>query len=719
MTLDGKQKSIDLSADRPGIDPEGDRLGYAPFAKRLAESILRLPRAEGHVVALYGPWGFGKTTMLNYVRHYVSNAAQSEQQIIVPFNPWWFAGSEDLIWAFFNQLRALLKGHKEFSAKMRNKLADFAELVSEVPLPHAALAKVGARLLRPKARDIAKLKDEISMALNEQARHILVIIDDIDRLTSAEIRQIFRVVKAVADFPNVTYLMAFDKHVVTRSLDELQGGFGEDYLEKIVQVPFDLPLVDRLSIRSFFFERLNSVLAGVESKDFDEVYWGNVFLEGVDKLIETPRDVVRLTNTLAITFRAVAGEVNPVDFIAIESLRIFCPEVYSSVRNNREMFCGHGTKPNEELSKFHNEWLERLRTNRPLLEGPVKDMLKRLFPKLLGVWGNSHYGSDWEVGWRRSMRICSEDVFPVYFSLSVANGEISNSEMQMILSNASNSQLFGAEILELSKQIRPDGKTRANALLDRLQDYTGKEIKAEQIEPIVSSLLDIGDELLLPEDEGLFDGNGIRIGRVIWQLVKRFERNERFETIRRAFEGGHALFLMQQVFIVLSQQQGLYGENAHPEPEWFVTREQLLQLERVLIDKIRDASKDGSLLRTTRLLPVLSIWGEKGGEDEVRAWVTEAASEDGKLVEILERFLQSSSSQTIGDSVARKHDRLDPEWMRPYIDPDQIVARVRNLSAKGSLTSSQKRALDQFLTEYDFRKQGGNPNSPFSQRRMP
>ena len=218
-------------------------------------------------------------------------------------------------------------------------------------------------------------------------------------------------------------------------------------------------MVDRLSIRSFFFERLNSVLAGVESKDFDEVYWGNVFLEGVDKLIETPRDVVQLTNTLAITFRAVAGEVNPVDFIAIESLRIFCPEVYSSVRNNREMFCGHGTKPNEELSKFHNEWLERLRTNRPLLEAPVKDMLKRLFPKLVGIWGNSHYGSDWEVGWRRSMRICSEDVFPVYFSLSVANGEISNSEMQMILSNASDSQLFGAEILELSKQIRPDGKT--------------------------------------------------------------------------------------------------------------------------------------------------------------------------------------------------------------------------------------------------------------------
>jgi len=158
MTTDGEPKALDLSADRPSADPEADRLGYAPFAKRLADSILRLSGAEGHVVALHGPWGFGKTTMLNYVRHYVGQGAPTEQPIIVPFNPWWFAGSEDLIWAFFNQLEARLQGHKEFSSEMRERLADFAELLSEAPVPHATLGKIGAKLLRPKKKDIAKLK---------------------------------------------------------------------------------------------------------------------------------------------------------------------------------------------------------------------------------------------------------------------------------------------------------------------------------------------------------------------------------------------------------------------------------------------------------------------------------------------------------------------------------------------------------------------------------
>lgn len=36
------QPPTDVSADRPGIDPGSDRLGYALFAKRLAEAIANM-----------------------------------------------------------------------------------------------------------------------------------------------------------------------------------------------------------------------------------------------------------------------------------------------------------------------------------------------------------------------------------------------------------------------------------------------------------------------------------------------------------------------------------------------------------------------------------------------------------------------------------------------------------------------------------------------------
>jgi hypothetical protein len=52
-----------LSADRPSIDPKDDLFGHAPFAKSLADSICRYPGSDGLVLALYGPWGSGKSTV--------------------------------------------------------------------------------------------------------------------------------------------------------------------------------------------------------------------------------------------------------------------------------------------------------------------------------------------------------------------------------------------------------------------------------------------------------------------------------------------------------------------------------------------------------------------------------------------------------------------------------------------------------------------------------
>lgn len=84
----------DLSPDRPSVDPKEDLFGHAPFARSLADSICRYPGDDGLVLALYGPWGSGKSTTLEYVCHYLDEQDESERPIVVTFNPWWFSGQE-------------------------------------------------------------------------------------------------------------------------------------------------------------------------------------------------------------------------------------------------------------------------------------------------------------------------------------------------------------------------------------------------------------------------------------------------------------------------------------------------------------------------------------------------------------------------------------------------------------------------------------------------
>jgi predicted KAP-like P-loop ATPase len=163
----------------------------------------------------------------------------------------------------------------------------------------------------------------------------------------------------------------------------------------------------------------------------------------------------------------------------------------------------------------------------------------RLFPRLQAIWGNTHFGPEWNSEWRRALRVCSDAVFPVYFSLAIPTGELSNVEMQAIIKEAGAPERFGSEILRLAKQLRPDGKSKAAPFMVRLQDYTTAGITIDQIGPIISVLFDIGDQLMGPEDAstGIFDlGVDVQIGRVVWQLLKRAEPPKRFEILKERSE---------------------------------------------------------------------------------------------------------------------------------------------------------------------------------------
>src|SRR5262249_46849912 len=152
------------------------------------------------------------------------------------------------------------------------------------------------------------------------------IIDDIDRLTAEEIRLMFRLIKTVADFPNIIYLLAFDKGVVLSALGSEQAS-SEDYLAKIIQISFELPLPGQDALRTMLEQRLREIVADTPRELFDVYDWSsaygdNAYRPGINYFMKTPRDVVRLTDSMKLTYSAVKSKVNAVDFVMIETLRL-------------------------------------------------------------------------------------------------------------------------------------------------------------------------------------------------------------------------------------------------------------------------------------------------------------------------------------------------------------------------------------------------------------
>ena len=247
-----------FNSDKPITKIEDDVLNRGNFSKQLAHAILAYTKTDNFVISLCGRWGSGKTSILNMVLDEIEKNVQpntDDTPIIVKFNPWNYSDSSQLINQFFGVMLATLKskcGGEKFKVlgNILEKYSSLFNYTQYIPVVGSFVAPLSESMksvgesMKEKSEEMNSIdaqKDAVTKALLDQNHKFIVVIDDIDRLNNSQIRAIFQLINTVAGFPNMIYLLSFDREVVTRALQEEQNCNGEEYLEKIIQVPFDIP----------------------------------------------------------------------------------------------------------------------------------------------------------------------------------------------------------------------------------------------------------------------------------------------------------------------------------------------------------------------------------------------------------------------------------------------------------------------------------------------
>ncbi|EJG08031.1 KAP P-loop domain protein [Methanofollis liminatans DSM 4140] len=696
---------ICYSNDAPLEDPADDALDIAPFAKNLADAIPAMFNPQGFVVAIYGEWGSGKTTLLNFIKYYIGQIPESNKPLIIDFHPWWFSGREDLIRSFFNQFAGSVSRWFGKSAECAKLLAQFADALSPVKIPIVQTVNYIADKADPTKRDVPALKEEIKRSLKQKNRRILIVIDDIDRLSSEEIRLLFMVIKDIADFPNVVYLLALDKHIVSGALDQIHGFDGTKYLEKIVQTGYDLPHPDKKLLRMILSKKIDSILEGTPKYLWDKTRWQNIYFDGIDHFVKSPRNVQRFSNALLLTYPVVKGEVNPVDFIAVEYLRLFCPSMYHFIQGSGEIFVGSvdirlDPDPDKRIKLRLDTQLEQIPEQD---RESVKKLLFRIFPKTNYYFGGASYGSDWLPGWRNSLRVCTSEHFDTYFRLSLSQGQMSQTEIQSILECIDKPEVFEQTLINLNRQKQRNGLSNLSYFLECLLDHAALDIlEGAAIPSIISTFFKVGDDLLcLEDDEQRFSiyGNDDRILRIVWRLFDRLDEAKHFSLLEDAIRRGDSISLIVKLITIYGRQHGKYGTNEETDGERIISLEHLRVLEELTLEKIRQASQEGSLIDTPLLWRVLFFWKENRHDGEVRSWVEETTRNDDKLLLFLDQFISATFTQSADDVISEQHWILASKSISAFINLDELKGRVQNLiESKIDLTERQREALTNFVS---------------------
>lgn len=552
--------------------PEQDRLGRKGFARFLAQSILSMDASEPFVFALQGSWGSGKSTVLNFVRYFLENPKllgdvySDPRIVIVNFNPWWFSGSDQLLADFFRQFRTQIGRQPDPSGSLKalsGKLDIFAKAVAPMAwIPHAAPAAVimkksleflsaaVGRAVKNKEGDASQAKQDICALLQREKSRILVVLDDLDRLRPDELRQIFQVVKAVADFPKTIYLLSYDQTAVVEALEKAGVHSPAQYLEKIVQAPFDLPEPDWLGLRNVTGELINELVSETPQELWDEKRWRKFYFGGLDVLLRGPRDIKRLLNILRPAYPPVRGEVDLVDFIAIHAIRLFAPSVFRFIVNNKGMMTNSTLKftldrnaENESRRQIMKGVLDEAEADRDA----INTILEAMFP----VWDtrarSQTFGDGSESRWRKARRICSVDVFDFFFRLSIPEGSLCSSEVKAILALTNRPPEFCATLKRLSGEKAFDGATKLEKFLQYSSDYLCDRGEDVSIEGLLFSVCSCGDSLynklerqilpFLSTDWLLFHFAAAAINMIS-------EPTDRLKLVNEAFAQGSALSVM-------------------------------------------------------------------------------------------------------------------------------------------------------------------------------
>lgn len=299
----------DILYDSP---TENDKIGFKDYAKVLAASIKSANNFT--VYGIYGPWGSGKTSLMKMIK------SESQSQINIWFDAWKFKGKVSI----FDALCEIL-GEK-LQKKINNK---------EVKIQTNEIVKVNKRnkkihynvkTINEYKQNMSKIVAYLNKNLNSK---IVIYVDDLDRCDPADAVDFLENLKVFFDVPRINFIIGVNYDILYfeinkrfKNLSKKKSNFTEEYLAKIINVPFFIPMLEQTQIKDYINHNINNtnVLKAVD-----------VFSVGIEGNLRT---IKRIVNTFII-LNEVASiremDINPILLAKLLVIQYRYKDVYNKI----------------------------------------------------------------------------------------------------------------------------------------------------------------------------------------------------------------------------------------------------------------------------------------------------------------------------------------------------------------------------------------------------
>lgn len=313
-----------VQKDEPITQDDDDILGFTPDVRFVMDILEHTVSKRSTSIGLNAPWGTGKTSFLNLLSDKIKD---DDRFIFIEFNPRGSAKVENIQVDFMGLLRDKMRGyHSSFSSLLKKYVSTLRLIDKQNPLAdwisHLGLDSVETSKWR------------IEDVIVKSKKKLVVLIDDLDRLTAKEILEVFKIIDINSSFPNSFFITAYDKNYVNGVLvKELGYEAVSNYTDKYFSIEYMLPEPSY----SRKFGLLDSLMKGAISKGVLSVEQADLssLLTSMQSFCETLlpnlRDIKRFYNQFISTYVKIGRDVDFKEYFALSLIRYAYPDEYRNL----------------------------------------------------------------------------------------------------------------------------------------------------------------------------------------------------------------------------------------------------------------------------------------------------------------------------------------------------------------------------------------------------
>lgn len=382
-------ESIEFDRDAPIKRPEKDLFNMGSLVNRIVKYIAFTDVNEAAFsIGIVGEWGDGKTSLMNLVEQKIQE--DHKDFITINFNPRASKKADFIQEDFLKSLKQVLSPLHSGIDRSIDKYAVALDVIPGMP----PIVSKGLELLQVSSNiDRVITRRELSKAIREIDRRIVVFVDDLDRLTGEELIEVLKVLDTNGAFPNMVFLTSFDKDYVNTVLINYLGLEKQKrpYTDKYFTVEIRVPLHPSFRLVNYLVKLLTDASKkGFISLDSAEV---EKRTRGMAKYflprLRTIRDVKRFANQFLYDYAEIQRDVQYEDFFLLELIKYAHPSDYEALYRLQYIHRGQSSllsRSSDNLLYLSESLLPKKNKSGEIIEAPeIKpdsiDILKTLFPE--------------------------------------------------------------------------------------------------------------------------------------------------------------------------------------------------------------------------------------------------------------------------------------------------------------------------------------------------